>query len=105
MDILCAALFIAICVPLILKKIPPNIWYGFRIPKAFRSDENWYLINAYGGKALTLWSLPLLVTGVLKFFVPFEHMDAPWAPMWLLGPVIVCSVAAIIQTLVYAWRL
>ena len=35
-----------------------NNLYGIRIGKSFESDENWYVINRYGGKVL-------LVVGIL----------------------------------------
>ena len=104
-DIFVGLLFIAVSVPLMLNRIPPNGLYGFRIPKAFRSEDNWYCINEYGGKALALWSLPLLLLGVVKFFVPFEDMYAPWGWIWLIGPLVTCTLGAIIQTLIYAWKL
>ncbi len=105
MDIFPAVLFILISLPLILEKIPPNAFYGFRIRKAFLSDENWYQINQYGGKALTLWSLPLLASGVMKFFLPIEEIGDPWNLILLIGPLIIFTTVAIIQTLIYARKL
>lgn len=39
-------------VPLALKLIPPNRFYGFRTRKAFSSLEAWYRINCATGLAL-----------------------------------------------------
>ncbi len=105
MDVICAVLFIAVSLPLILDKIPPNYLYGVRIPKAFLSDENWYNINQYGGRAVALWSLPLLLTGFLKFFVSPEDLDDPWSVIWLFGPVLTFSAGWVVQTLIHASKL
>lgn len=38
--------------PLMLEKIPPNHWYGFRTSKTMSSPETWYRANKRGGKYL-----------------------------------------------------
>ena len=38
--------------PLIFRLVPPNRWYGFRLPGAMISPETWYDINAMGGQML-----------------------------------------------------
>lgn len=54
----------AMAIPLILRKVPMNRYYGIRIPKAFQSDDNWYDINAYGGKVLLIYGLFLILFGI-----------------------------------------
>ncbi|MEW6352325.1 MAG: SdpI family protein [Thermodesulfobacteriota bacterium] len=58
-------LVVLVSVPLILRKIKMNGVYGFRIGKAFESDENWYTINEFGGKALALWGVAIIVAGIV----------------------------------------
>jgi SdpI/YfhL protein family len=41
---------IAATVPLVLGLVPPNDWYGFRLPGARFDPILWYEINALGGK-------------------------------------------------------
>lgn len=36
--------------PLIRRSIRVNQYYGVRTDEAFKSEENWYAINHYGGK-------------------------------------------------------
>jgi hypothetical protein len=62
--------FIGLSIPLVMRKIPMNHFYGFRLKKSFTSDENWYKINHYGGWQLIYWSVPLLVLGVLTMLFP-----------------------------------
>ena len=49
-----------------------NPWYGVRIPKAFESEENWYKINAYGGKRMIVWVTLPAVVGIVTFFLPLD---------------------------------
>jgi hypothetical protein len=39
----------AICVRLILGRIPPSGLYGFRVRKTMEHPEIWYPVNKYGG--------------------------------------------------------
>lgn len=60
--------FIAgITVPLIFELVPPNPFYGFRIPKTLSDPAIWYAANRVGGIALlagiavsAVWVLGLL---------------------------------------------
>jgi len=49
-DLLTGLLFVLLALPLILRRVAPNRWYGVRIPKAFASEANWYAINEVGGR-------------------------------------------------------
>jgi uncharacterized membrane protein len=41
----CAALFIALAIPLVLRKVPPNAAYGFRTRTTLRDEKAWYETN------------------------------------------------------------
>jgi hypothetical protein len=66
-------LTIGISLPLYYGKIKQNSFYGFRLPKAFESDENWYLINAYGAKVLIQWSFAIMFMGFVSLVI-----DSNW---------------------------
>jgi len=88
---------IVLSIPLLFNLIPKNSLYGFRIKRAFESDDNWYAINKYGAKAFVLWSIPMIVCGII-----FLHVNC--SP--LIGPLpVLFLVAAIIQTLLFARKL
>lgn len=53
-----------------------NHFYGIRLKPAFESEAAWYRINAYGGKALAWWSLPMLTAGILTLFLPVRDQPA-----------------------------
>jgi hypothetical protein len=44
------AVLIAAGVPLLLGWVPPNAWYGFRLPGARFDPGTWYEVNALGGR-------------------------------------------------------
>jgi hypothetical protein len=98
-SIFCGILFIVISLPLLRGSIPMNRFYGFRISKAFTSDANWYAINKYGAKVLILWSIVMITSGVL-----FLLLGLP-SPLPGLIPLVICTAAAIGQTLRFAGQL
>jgi uncharacterized membrane protein len=60
-----------VAVPLILKKIPKNGFYGIRTPKTMSgSDEQWYRVNREGGIAIFIaGSISLLACVFVPLFV------------------------------------
>lgn len=69
-----AFILIGVSLPLYLNKIKMNHFYGFRLRKAFESEENWYAINRYGGKVMTLWSVVIIVLGIVCLYVDPQHV-------------------------------
>ena len=65
-----ALLLMGISLPLVIRKVSMNQTYGFRTAEAFRSEKQWYKINAAGGKRLFFSSLPLLIVGFVQSFAP-----------------------------------
>ena len=51
-------LFIALSIPLIQERVPPNSFYGFRTAKSFSDSKIWYEINRLSG-------IDLLIAGAL----------------------------------------
>ena len=79
-------LILLLCLPLIYRKVPMNLFYGIRIPAAFKSDEHWYEINEYGGALMAKWSALIFAAGLVGFFLPDDslHLYAR------IAPIIVC---------------
>jgi len=101
-----AILIILLSIPLIKGKIKTNYLYGVRIRKSYESDENWYKINAYGGKQLAIWCIPMILAGIGCFLFPFNDPDQLLLPLLLaLGPVTICVAVALVKILTYAKRL
>jgi len=77
----------AVSVPLILRRVPLNRWYGVRTRKAFTSEANWYELNEYGGKLLLVLAGGLLAAGLIGFRVAPEP-DSVWAAVFLAVPLL-----------------
>ncbi len=81
------AMFAAISVPLVLRKVPMNRAYGVRLRKSFVSDSNWYEINAYGGRLLLGLGAVLVALGVVGADLA-PAPTSPWAPAYLVAPLL-----------------
>jgi len=63
------ALFIVLAIPLILKKVPRNRFYGFRVKATLENDFVWYETNAYFGRGFFIASVlsACLIAGLFFF--------------------------------------
>ena len=94
-NIIVGLLLIILCVPLVKRKIKMNKWYGMRYPEAFKSEEDWYRINEYGGRIFIYWTIPSVLIGVIVLFLPPLGNTA--IKSLLRGSIAVTTVMAIIQ--------
>jgi hypothetical protein len=53
----CAFVFALLAIPLILRRIPRNVVYGFRTRATLADDDVWYEANAHFGRGLLVASL------------------------------------------------
>jgi hypothetical protein len=60
-------ILILLSIPLVLRWVPPNRIYGFRVPPVYRNRSVWYDANALAGKHY-LWLGVLMVA--LEFVLP-----------------------------------
>ncbi len=74
-------LLAALAVPLWLEKIPPNGWYGFRVPSTLYNEQLWYKVNRYAARWLLLSGVVTVVAAVALYFVPGLTVDGY---AWLL---------------------
>lgn len=63
-------LLVVLSVPLILRLVGPNGWYGFRVKATLENPELWYDVNVYSG-----WRM--LVTGLVSIFTA---IGLSWLP-------------------------
>lgn len=69
-------LLIALAVPLIRRKVPPNAWYGFRVPQTWSDPEIWYAANAHAGKYLLAVGVITVLAAIVLYLVPGISLDA-----------------------------
>jgi hypothetical protein len=92
-DIAVGVLAIILCIPLLRNKVEMNRWYGIRFKKSFESTGNWYKINRYGARRMILWSVVIIVIGVVGLFPAFRgrgdlQAAVACAPLLLIIPAI-----------------
>ena len=84
---------------MIQKRIPPNPWYGFRVPQTLNNPALWYPANAYAGKRLFWSGIAISVGAIALHLVPNLSLD-----VYALGCLAVTFVAlaiSIIQSRCY----
>jgi hypothetical protein len=69
-------LLAGLSVPLLLDKIPPNGWYGFRVPSTLTNAELWYKVNRYMARWMLATGIITAGGAVALFFVPGLSVDA-----------------------------
>ena len=81
---------IAISIPLVLRKVPPNVWYGFRTRKTLSDTSIWYEANFRGGVNLLIASVVALLARAI-FIQILEPEVAGLASMGVLAVVTLAS--------------
>jgi uncharacterized membrane protein len=59
---------IALAIPMIIGKVKPNVWYGFRTKKTLSDNKIWYPANKYAGKQMIIASLIIIIIS-LSFLI------------------------------------
>jgi hypothetical protein len=86
-------------IPLVLGKVPMNNSYGIRIPRAMKSEENWYAVNAVGGRRVMLLSLVIIALGIAGWFVPGRYRQI----YDVLGPFVAFGLVLVVFISVGIW--
>jgi hypothetical protein len=91
----CAALLVLVAVPLVLRKIPRNIAYGFRTRATMASDEIWYEANAHFGRGLIAATLcGTFVAWLIHVYQPFSpDVFLPISILVLAAPSLIAVLA------------
>lgn len=85
---------VALSVPLILKKVPPNDWYGFRTPKT-RSDERiWYEANRIAAQGMVVAGI-VLILGSLALLL-FAKQMSDVTKLIIIGVIALVSFAVVL---------
>jgi uncharacterized membrane protein len=97
-------LMIALAIPLILGRVPPNTWYGFRIRLTLSDPEIWYPANRHGGWLLLIVGLVTIAAALLLPLVPGMRGEAYglWVSAIMVAGVLVCLVLSVRQARVLA---
>ena len=97
-------LFIAISIPLIIKKIPRNCAYGIRTKKTLANDEIWYKANRYGGVSFLMAALITLI-GCTVLFLNKDRLSFDIINNLGFGLFVVPILASVILSFLYIKKL
>jgi uncharacterized membrane protein len=94
------ALFVVVSIPLILRKVPRNVLYGFRTCATLADDFVWYEANAYFGRGLVVAS----VISAVAVLTLYNFGDAAQGFFFAatIGALIVPALVATLLTLRFA---
>jgi len=95
-------LLFCLSVPLWMRIVSMNSFYGVRTASTLASATRWFDVNAYFGRQGFWWSLALMAAGVAGFYQLPRHQDSyAWAALALS---LVAIGAAVVSTLVWMHR-
>ncbi|RMD62291.1 SdpI family protein [Candidatus Parcubacteria bacterium] len=66
-SLILGVLFIVLAIPLIRRRVPPNHWYGLRVPATFAHERVWYEANARMGRDLLVLGILVIALGALLY--------------------------------------
>ena len=92
-------LLAALSVPLILRRIPPNGAYGFRVRQTMENPRLWYEVNAYAGRRLLVTGLGTLLSAILLAQLSWLTVDV--YAMSELAVFLVLLGVTLIQSILY----
>jgi len=78
-------LLIVVSIPLIFRWIPPNRFYGFRIPATCASASVWYEANALAGQHMLLLGALMVA---LEFVLPLSVRNVTLSTIGTVGLVV-----------------
>ena len=87
-------LIAGLSVPLLLKRVPPNRFYGFRSKRTLGDEQIWYRVNHLGGAFLAISSLGSLVAALAIALAAWPEIGA--AAVTLTGLVIASALVTVV---------
>ena len=64
-----------LALPLIVGRVPPNYWYGFRTPRTLASASLWYAANRYAGWRLLASGTAIVASAQIGLWMPGLNVD------------------------------
>ena len=86
-------LFVGIGIPMALRCVPPNSWYGFRTPKTFSDVSIWYEANRVGGIDLIVGGIVISILAIGLYLIRIYLMPQLRMELWTFGAFVVTMVA------------
>ncbi|HKV55306.1 MAG TPA: SdpI family protein [Candidatus Binataceae bacterium] len=92
-----AIVLIVVSIPLILERVGPNRYYGFRTPKTLSSPEIWYAANSVAGKDLLIAGVVVVLWDLILALLILFSVRVP-APLVSIGVLLLAVTIAVIHS-------
>lgn len=93
--LVCSLIFVLLAIPLVLRKVPRNIVYGYRTRATLSDDYVWYEANAYFGRGFfisgVITAIAALVLYNMQGLSPAFFLKA--SIIVLVGPSLIAAIA------------
>jgi SdpI/YfhL protein family len=101
--IVAPVLMFVLGIPLALKLVPPNRFYGFRTSTTFSSPEAWYQINFATGLAMIAAGI---VSGLFVLLLSYGVIELKPEPRYIMGILLtgVITLLFLIPVVIYSNR-
>ena len=100
---LCGGTLLALLgIPLIRRKVPPNPWYGFRVPRTLSDAAVWYPANRYAGGWMLVTGLGWVAAATVGYLLPVGFVSYALA---CAGVLLVILAIGMVQSFRYLRRL
>jgi hypothetical protein len=93
----------ALAVPLIMGRVKPNGYYGFRIPVTMNNPDIWYPANSFAGRILLWVAVVFTLASIVLAFVPGISVDG--YALACVGVLFVGLAFLLVRSLAYINRL
>ena len=92
--VLVSLVLMGLALPLALRRVPPNLGYGLRVPATFKDERVWYDANAASGRELFVLGVALLLFALVPPWLGWrgESHWLAWAVMLGAGAVVMAAV-------------
>ncbi|CAN5649697.1 hypothetical protein BH23GEM6_BH23GEM6_27900 [soil metagenome] len=85
---------IAVAIPLLWRRVPPNALYGLRVPATFADEWVWYEANEKSGRDLLVLGILIIVAAPVALLIPGltpEYYAAVMTALLLMGVLIAAA--------------
>lgn len=90
---------ILLSIPLLLEKIGPNPFYGFRVAATLEAPKIWYAVNKFAAKRLIAAGAAIVLAAAILYAVPGITVDT--YALACLGVFMIAFVPGIVQCVRY----
>jgi uncharacterized membrane protein len=87
-------LVIVFGIPLMLRRVPPNGFYGLRVPATFKDDQVWYDANAASGRDLVVFGIAIVIAALVPPALGWggESYQLTWGMTVALGAIVLTMI-------------